>query len=77
MTVPDVKRLITIMDQAVSGTPCCCKDNFLANATINGEASGINVSLTAQLDILRGNCPTAIVSYFWWDCFTAQQEAGY
>jgi RHS repeat-associated protein len=77
MKYQDVERMIALMDQAVSGIKCCCSDDFLANAIITGKADGTKVSLTADLKILREKCPTGIVTYFWWDCFSAQQEAGY
>ena len=66
-----------MMDQVVSGTKCCCIDDFLANATITGTPNGTKVSLSADLKILRGNCPTGVAAYFWWDCFTAQHEGNY
>jgi hypothetical protein len=77
MTIQDVHRMIALMDQAVRGIKCCCSDTFLANATISGKANGTAVSLTAGLQILSEKCPSGIVTYFWWDCFTAQQEGGY
>ena len=78
MMQQDVDNYITIMDQVARRIPCCCDDelNMLVKTTISGKPNGIQVTLKAGIQQIRGKCPIEAVAYFWWDCFTAQAEGG-
>ena len=77
MTRQDVMAIIKQMDDEVSQTKCCCSDSFLADPSLTGLATVNTVSLQANINILRSECPTVVLAYYWWDCFTAQQEGNY
>ena len=76
MKVQDIDNLVRMLDANVSQNKCCCDDSdYLDIARLKGIANGTTVNLSMSLDILRGGkCSSGIISYYWWDCFTAQRE---
>ena len=62
------------LEAQVSKIKCCCRTPGPNRAlvTIAGTASGESVTETATVD--KHGC-TTIWSYYWWNCFRAQEEA--
>jgi RHS repeat-associated protein len=69
----DLERIRDAADAAVKNQTCCCGKSVV-QATISGTASGQQVTDTINLNI-QGGC-VGILQYYWWDCFSAQQEYG-
>jgi hypothetical protein len=56
--------------------PCCCSVLPKVTVSLSGVGFGSTVTLTASA-ASTGRCPATILSYYWWDCATAQKEAGF
>lgn len=76
MTRTDVDEWITRMAHDFSQIECCCMDHPFARATLTGTSRGDTVTLSVDVDQFGGKCPIGVVTYFWWDCVTAQSEGG-
>jgi len=62
------------LDAIVNTKRCCCKNNL--TVSMSGIASGKTISYKTKTKITGCADGIAVLEYWWWDCFTAQHEAG-
>jgi hypothetical protein len=65
------------MDAELSTTRCCCasKEKSGIEIKLTGHTDG-RTTVTGRADIIKHGCVYQVYQY-WWDCYTAQQEAGF
>jgi RHS repeat-associated protein len=62
------------LDKAAEHTKCCCDGKTSIQASLSGVAVGSEVFLNVATK--TDPCVKQIISYVWWDCFTAYDEGG-
>ena len=63
------------LDAIAGRTKCCCGHKTWLNASWQGQSSGEKISYTIDTTQKSGCVDSiAVLEYWWWDCFTAQDE---
>ena len=76
MTESEMEADQKLWDNAVKKETCCCnKTAGVVSVSITGAASGATVNMAAT--IKKVGCVLEIIQYYWWNCFTAQNEYGH
>ena len=75
MTFNDLLAIRKALDTSVRKERCCCDKKTEVQISINGTASGKQV--TESISILGEQpCGLERLRFYWWDCFTASSEYG-
>jgi RHS repeat-associated protein len=69
----EVDSYVRQLGATVRKEGCCCKPDATQN-TLEMTFVPSGATVTGTADFHGGKCVDRIDSYFWWDCFKAQQE---
>lgn len=75
MTLQELENIASRMDRQLSGEKCCCKEKTGIDIAFTGRTDG-RTMVTGIARIARHGCVYEIYHY-WWDCYTAHDEAGF